>query len=67
MSDETIPEETINLVKNDDSFLALCILCSAAVLVVFIGIYLWKNKMFSSGGDNRLVFTCIYVWFKCPV
>lgn len=56
MADESNPDDTINLVKKDDSFLAVCILGAAIVLVIFIGIYLWRNKMFSSVADNRLVY-----------
>lgn len=55
MSQETFTEEANNLVKKDDGTLAMIILVAAVVIVIIAGVYMLRNKMLSSGTDNRFV------------
>lgn len=53
MSEEAFTEGVNNLAKKNDGTLALIILAVAVVVVIVVGLYMLKNKMFSSGADIR--------------
>jgi len=60
MSEETFTEGVNNLAKKSDGTLALVILAVAVVVVIAVGIYMLKNRMFSSGADIRYFYTFMY-------